>query len=66
MLLRQLSAEVISLLEGLALAPDGSFFSDAGNDDLAEKLYFQIFQRLSEEFNNASGRLKVVFLERHG
>jgi len=54
------------LLQVLALASDGSFFAHAGDDDLAEELYFQICQRLMEEFDNAPGRIEVVFLERDG
>ena len=54
------------MLQVLALASNGSFFAHAGNDDLAEELYFQIRERLLEEFDNTPGRIKVVILERDG
>ena len=64
--LRKLLAKVVGLLQVLALASDGSFFSHVGDNDLAEKLYFQIRQRLLKEFDNAPSHLRIVFLEGDG
>ena len=64
--LRKLSAKFVGLLQILALTSDGSFFAYAGDDNLAEKFYFQIRQGLLKEFDNTPSRLRIVFLERDG
>ncbi len=56
-------AKLVGLLQVFGFAADGSFFTDAGDDDLAEKLDLQVRQRLLEEFDHASGGFEVFFFK---